>query len=129
VHIAEASIQCIICMDFVNSIAIFRRLSPLHYFLCALGNFMRRRRGEKKRFDITTLLSARGIKSKMHAHIYIHTRKQSSYSDEIERVTLLMTFIIMPSVCVGEESFAAARMQHNKKTSPANSDDTKCYFL
>lgn len=112
---AEASFQCIICMDFVNSIAIFRRLSPLHYFLrwgisCGAKG--------RKRFHITTLLSARIVSSQKCTH----THKSQS---EIERVTLLMTFIIMPSVC--RRGIFAARQKKN--TSPANSDDTKCYFL
>jgi hypothetical protein len=61
-------------MDFVNSIAIFRRLSPLHYFLCALGNFMRRKRGEEEILYNNIVVGARYQVKNARTHLYTHTK-------------------------------------------------------
>lgn len=70
---------------------LYRHFSPLisSSLFSAVGNFMWRK-GAKKISYNNIVVGAHSIKSKMH------TQKSQS---EIERVTLLMTFIIMPSVC------------------------------
>lgn len=99
---------------------LYRHFSPLisSTIFCTRWGISCGAKGATKILYNNIVVGARGIKSKMHTHIYIHYARRGKAASEIERVTLLMTFIIMPSVCVGERGIFAARMQHNKKHLP-----------
>jgi hypothetical protein len=113
--------MCIISVHYVYGFCqLYRHFSPLIcaplFSVCARWGISCGAKGATKRFYITTLLSARGIKSKMHTHIHIHTRQKAIQRGDRESDSV--DDIYYNAVCVCRRGIFAARMQHNKKHLP-----------